>query len=84
MIYSPDKNCSVFHCQTFPRFFIALTTFHPQLIPITFLMAILDNRRTPFPALIVVLIMIFFFELLHEVGFRLPSPVGSVVSTVEI
>lgn len=68
---------------TLPSIYIALTTFHPELIPTNLLMAILDTREgLPFPAFIEVLIMIFFFELLREAGIRLPRPVGSAVSIV--
>jgi spore germination protein KA/spore germination protein len=68
---------------TLPSIFIALTTFHPELIPTNLLMAILDTREgIPFPAFLEVLIMIFFFELLREAGIRLPRPVGSAVSIV--
>ncbi len=66
-----------------PSVFIALTTFHPELIPTNLLMAILDTREgLPFPAFLEALIMIFFFELLREAGIRLPRPIGSAVSIV--
>lgn len=66
-----------------PSIFIALTTFHPELIPTNLLMAILDTREgLPFPAFVETLIMLFFFELLREAGIRLPRPVGSAVSIV--
>ncbi|RBW70045.1 spore germination protein [Bacillus taeanensis] len=72
-----------FMALTLPSVFIALTTFHPELIPTNLLMAILDTREgIPFPAFIEALIMIFFFELLREAGIRLPKPVGSAVSIV--
>jgi spore germination protein len=72
-----------FMALTLPSVFIALTTFHPELIPTNLLMAILDTREgIPFPAFIEALIMIFFFELLREAGIRLPRPVGSAVSIV--
>ncbi|RBW67935.1 spore germination protein [Bacillus taeanensis] len=68
---------------TLPSVFIALTTFHPELIPTNLLMTVLDTREgLPFPAFIETLIMIFFFELLREAGIRLPRPVGSAVSIV--
>lgn len=72
-----------FMALTLPSIFIALTTFHPELIPTNLLMAVLDTREgLPFPAFLEVLIMIFFFELLREAGIRLPRPVGSAVSIV--
>ncbi len=68
---------------TLPSIFIALTTFHPDLIPTNLLMTILDTREgLPFPALVEVSIMLFFFEILREAGIRLPKPAGSAVSIV--
>ncbi|MFF2014625.1 spore germination protein [Paenibacillus sp. NPDC058177] len=66
-----------------PSTYIALSTFHSELIPTVLLLAILNTREgIPFPALIEALIMEFFFELLREAGIRLPRPIGSAVSIV--
>jgi len=66
-----------------PSTYIALSTFHSELIPTVLLLAILNTREgIPFPAMIEALIMEFFFELLREAGIRLPRPIGSAVSIV--
>jgi spore germination protein KA/spore germination protein len=66
-----------------PSIYIALSTFHPELIPTVLLLAIINSREgIPFPAIFEALIMEFFFELLREAGVRLPRPVGSAVSIV--
>jgi spore germination protein len=68
---------------TLPSIYIALSTFHPELIPTVLLLAILDTREgIPFAAFVEALIMEFLFELLREAGIRLPRPVGSAVSIV--
>lgn len=68
---------------TLPSLYIALTTFHSELIPTVLLLAILDTReKIPFPAFVEALLMEFFFELLREAGIRLPRPIGSAVSIV--
>jgi spore germination protein len=68
---------------TLPSIYVALSTFHPELIPTVLLLAILDTREgIPFPAFVEALIMEFSFELLREAGIRLPRPVGSAVSIV--
>ncbi|MBW7454010.1 spore germination protein [Paenibacillus sepulcri] len=68
---------------TLPSLYIALSNFHPELIPTTLLLKILDTREgIPFPAFIEAVIMQFFFELLREAGIRLPRPIGSAVSIV--
>lgn len=66
-----------------PSIYIALTTFHPELIPTILLLAVVDAREgIPFPAFVEAFLMEFFFELLREAGIRLPRPVGSAVSIV--
>lgn len=68
---------------TLPSIYIALSTFHPELIPTVLLLAILDTREgIPFPAFFEALVMEISFELLREAGIRLPRPVGSAVSIV--
>ena len=63
--------------------YIALTTFHQELIPTTLLNTIAASREgTPFPAFIEALIMVFAYEILREAGIRLPRPVGSAISIV--
>lgn len=68
---------------TLPSLYIALSTFHPELIPTVLLLRILDTREgIPFPPFIEAFLMIFAFELLREAGVRLPRPVGAAVSIV--
>lgn len=68
---------------TLPSIYVALSTFHPELIPSVLLLANLDTREgIPFPTFVEALIMEIFFELLREAGIRLPRPVGSAVSIV--
>ncbi len=68
---------------TLPSIYIALSTFHTELIPTVLLLAIIDTREgIPLPAFFEALLMEFFFELLREAGVRLPKPIGSTVSIV--
>ncbi|MBD2868919.1 spore germination protein [Paenibacillus sp. IB182493] len=68
---------------TLPSVYIALSTFHPELIPTVLLLAVLNAREgIPLPAFFEALLMEFFFELMREAGVRLPRPVGSAVSIV--
>ncbi|MGM0884088.1 MAG: spore germination protein [Bacillota bacterium] len=68
---------------TLPSIYIALSTFHPELIPTVLLLKIIDTREgIPLPAFFEALLMEFFFELLREAGVRLPKPIGSAVSIV--
>lgn len=66
-----------------PSFYIAITTFHQELIPTPLLLTVISARAgVPFPALVEALIMEVSFEVLREAGVRLPRPVGSAVSIV--
>ncbi len=66
-----------------PAIYIALTTYHQEMIPTTLLLTVARAREgTPFPAFLEALIMIFSFEILREAGLRLPRPVGQAISIV--
>lgn len=66
-----------------PSTYVALTTYHPQLIPTNLVLTFAAARETsPFPTLIETLMMEVMFEALREAGIRLPKAVGSAVSIV--
>lgn len=66
-----------------PGIYIALTSYHQELIPTTLLLTIANAREgTPFPVFIEALLMVFAYELLREGGIRLPHPVGQAISIV--
>lgn len=66
-----------------PATYVALTTFHQELIPTTLLITMAAAREgIPFPAVLEVLGMGVVFEILREAGVRLPRPVGQTVSIV--
>ncbi|MEH7117159.1 spore germination protein [Neobacillus vireti] len=66
-----------------PSLYVAVTTYHPQLIPTNLLISIAAAREgIPFPTAVEALMMEFLFEGLREAGVRLPKPVGSAVSIV--
>jgi len=66
-----------------PSAYVALTTFHPQILPTVLLISIATAREgVPFPAVIEALLMEFMFEALREAGVRLPKTIGSAVSIV--
>jgi hypothetical protein len=66
-----------------PSIYVAVTTFHQELIPSPLLYTIISARAgVPFPVVIEAFIMEISFEILREAGVRLPRPVGSAVSIV--
>lgn len=68
---------------TLPSFYIASTTFHPEMVPYLLMLSIAKAREIiPFPAIVEVFVMECMFEGLREAGVRLPKAVGSAVSIV--
>ena len=68
---------------TLPSFYIAVSSFHQEMIPISLLQVIVAGRRDiPFPILIEVFIMELILEIIREAGVRLPRNVGQAISIV--
>ncbi|WP_413362930.1 spore germination protein [Lysinibacillus sp. 3P01SB] len=66
-----------------PSFWLALTTFHQDQIPVQLLATVVQaNTGLPLPSALEMLIMIFFFELFREAGLRLPTVIGGTISVV--
>ncbi len=66
-----------------PSVYVALTTFHQEMIPLELLVKIASTREgVPFPAALEAIVMQLIFEILREAGVRLPKVVGSAVSIV--
>jgi spore germination protein KA len=66
-----------------PALYVAVTTFHQELIPTSLLLSIATSRLgVPFPTVVEATIMLIGFGLLREAGVRLPQPVGQAVSIV--
>lgn len=66
-----------------PAFYIAVTTFHSQLLPLQMLLSIQKSKiNVPFSSCMEVLGLLFSFEILIEAGLRLPKNIGSAMSIV--
>ncbi|WP_258000309.1 spore germination protein [Bacillus sp. Marseille-P3661] len=66
-----------------PGLYVALLTYHQEMIPSPLLIAITGQREgVPFGIAIEIAIMEFTFEVLREAGLRLPKTVGAAVSIV--
>ncbi|TFB22153.1 spore germination protein [Filobacillus milosensis] len=66
-----------------PSLYIAVTTFHQEMIPTTLLIDLAAQREgIPFPAYVEALIMEVTFEILREAGIRMPRAIGQAVSIV--
>lgn len=66
-----------------PSFYIAIITFHQEMIPLELLIHIVTHREgVPFPVVLEAFTMEIAFEVLREAGVRLPRAVGQAVSIV--
>ncbi|MEI3611060.1 spore germination protein [Pseudogracilibacillus sp. SO30301A] len=66
-----------------PGFWVALSSFHQDQIPISFLGTIIESRKgVPIPAPLEAILMVLLFEFFREAGVRLPVAIGSTLSVV--
>ncbi|ALP37107.1 spore gernimation protein KB [Paenibacillus sp. IHB B 3084] len=66
-----------------PSLYIALTTYHYEMIPTPLLISIMAQREfVPFPAFIEAFILEVTFEILREAGIRMPRVGGQTVSVI--
>jgi len=66
-----------------PPFYIAIVTFHQEMLPTPLLISIAAAREgVPFPAFVEALLMETTFEVLREAGVRLPKTIGQAISIV--
>ena len=66
-----------------PSMYMAITSFHQELVPTELLYSIISARETvPFPILFEILIMELSFELIRDASIRVPSPVGQTIGIV--
>lgn len=74
---------SFFIALLLPGAYVAFTTYHFSFIPsvIAYRLAV-SRAGVPFPTVIEVLLMMFFFQILREAGIRLPQPVGQAMSII--
>ena len=66
-----------------PGGYVAVTSFHQEILPTELLFSILAARQyVPFPIIVELLVMELSFELIREAGLRVPSPVGPTIGIV--
>lgn len=66
-----------------PCLYVALTSFHIEILPTELLYSILAARENvPFPIIFEILIMEVSFEIIREASLRVPSAIGSTIGIV--
>lgn len=77
------KYFSFFMSIILPGLYVAIGTFHPELLPESLLYDIaVSESRTPFSLAMEAFIIHIIYEILHQAGLRLPKPVGNTISVV--
>lgn len=73
----------VFIATLLPAIYIAITTFHHEMLPTTLAESIIQSKQNvPLPAFLEIIIMLIAFEILLEAGNRMPKTAGQTVSIV--
>ena len=66
-----------------PGLFIAMATFHQEMIPLPLLRAMIESKEfVPFSTTVEILFLLLAFEVLQESGVHLPAAIGQSVSII--
>ncbi len=68
-----------------PSLYVAIISYHPELIPTAFAVAVTSGRAgVPFPAVVEVFLLEAAMEILREATVRMPKQVGGALSIVGV
>lgn len=77
------RYCALLLSLLLPGIYIAMTSFHQEMLPLPLLRAIIESKQAvPFSSAVEVLGLLIAFELLQESGIHLPQAVGQSVSII--
>lgn len=77
------RYAALFFALTLSGTYLAVITFHTQLLPTHLLLSFSAARQgVPFSSLMEILIMELAFELIREAGIRMPGPLGGTIGIV--
>lgn len=66
-----------------PSFYVALTSYHQELLPRSLALAIaMQREKVPYPSIVEALTMLLVFEVLTEATVRLPRTLGQTIGIV--
>lgn len=66
-----------------PAIFLSLVTYHQEMLPTSLLLSVSVSRmNVPIPTSVSLFLMLFIFDVLREVGTRMPTPIGQAVNIV--
>ncbi len=68
---------------TVPALFLSVVTYHQEMLPTPLLLSISASRQNvPIPTAVSLFLMLFIFDILREVGNRMPAPIGQAINIV--
>lgn len=77
------KLLSFFATILLPGYYVAVVSFHPEMIPDILLTKFIGSvLYTPLPVLFEAILVFVLYELLREAGLRLPRPIGHALGIV--
>ena len=77
------KLLSFFISILLPGFYVAIATFHQELLPESVLYDIVSTHaRTPLPIMLEAVLIHFIYEIMREAGLRVPKQMGHAVSII--
>mgnify|MGYP000874498476 FL=1 len=66
-----------------PGLYLAISTYHQEMLPTSLLISIAASRqKVPFPTVVSLFVMLTIFDILREVGTRIPTPIGQTINIV--
>lgn len=66
-----------------PALYVAIGTYHQEMIPTTLLFVVATSEAsTPFPLIIEAILIHILYEIMREAGLRLPKTIGHAVSII--
>ncbi len=73
----------LFSATLLPGFWVAITTYHQDQIPLILLATVVESRRgIPLPTALEAILMLLLFELFKEAGLRMPAAAGGTLSVL--
>ncbi|MCC2683306.1 MAG: rane protein [Paenibacillaceae bacterium] len=66
-----------------PSLYVAVTTYHPEMLPANLLITVAGSRDiVPFPAIVEAFLMEISFEAIREATVRMPKQIGQAISVI--
>lgn len=66
-----------------PAIYLSIISFHQEMLPTPLLLNIaISKKDVPIPTSVSLFLMLFIFDILRELGVRMPAPIGQAVNII--